>query len=188
MAAMKALLFYTIGYPGAGKTTFARQLSRWFNGVHLQADKIGMRLFVVPTFSEAERQTVYQHMDYQATGALSAGHIVLYDGTLNTREQREHLRQLAAQCGTQAIGLWVALPVDIARKRAARIRNAGEGQIAGRVVPPAVFERHVAAFQAPAQGEIVAKVDGMQPFGFQYRNLRRQLAQTGIALPKIIEL
>lgn len=185
---MQPLLFYTIGYPGAGKTSFARQLARWFGGAHLQADKIGMQLFVLPTFSEAERAAVYQHMDHQAIIALNEQRVVLYDGTLNSLQQREHLRQVAARQGAQAIGLWLTLPIDVAKERAGRIRNVGNGQIGGRVVPPAVFDRHVAAFQAPGHDEVIARVDGMQPFGFQYRNLRQQLAREGIMLPRMIEL
>jgi predicted kinase len=182
------VLFYTIGYPGAGKTSFARSFSRWLGGLHLQADRIGIALFVTPTFSPAERVAVYQHMDYQAITALNDGKHVLYDGTINTLEQREHLRQTAQQHGTQAIGLWLTLPESIAMERAGRIRNVGAGGIGRRTVPPEVFRRHVAGFEKPTDHEAIIQISGLDHFSEQYQQAYAQLRSLGQALPRFIQL
>lgn len=186
---MQPIIFYTIGFPGAGKTTFAQSLANWFGGVHLRADKIGLKLFTVPTYSEAERVAVYQHMDYETMLALNAGKPVMYDGALNSAAQRERLRQLARKHNALAIGLWMTVPLDVARTRAGKLRDVGVGGIGGRIVPPELFERYRAAFEKPDKAnEFYCVIDGLQPFGFQYRDLRSKLALHGIALPPMIEL
>jgi predicted kinase len=184
----KPVLFYTIGYPGAGKTTLARNLARWFDGPHLRADRIGLQLFVVPTFSEAERKAVYQHMDYQAILALNKGNFVSYDGALNAAAQRHHLHDLAAEHNARAIGIWLDVPEHIARDRAGRLRDVGIGGSGGRIVPPEVFDRYKAAFEAPSANETHIKVDGSLPFSYQYRSIRRQLLGHDLPLVKLIEL
>lgn len=187
---MRPLLLYTIGYPGAGKTTLAQNLTNWFGGVHLRADKIGLKLFVVPSYSEAERVAVYQHMDYEAMLALNDGRTVLYDGALNSAAQRARLQQIAAKHNAVAIGLWVTVPVDVARTRAGKLRDIGVGGIGGRILPPEVFEKYRAAFQKPDRNsEFYVVVDGLQPFSYQYRELRRKLREYGVGgLPPMIEL
>lgn len=185
---MQPLLFYTIGYPGAGKTTFAQNLANWFGGVHLRADKIGLKLFVVPTYSETERVAVYQHMDYQAMLALNQNQTVLYDGALNSVAQRAKLQQLAKKHNAIAIGLWMTVPVEVAKTRAGKLRDIGVGGVGGRIIPPELFVRYQAAFQEPDPSEeLFMHIDGMQPFGYQYRTLRQTLRRHGIVLPKLVE-
>lgn len=183
------VLFYTIGYPGAGKTSFAKALSRWLGGVHLQADRVGLALFVVPTFSQAERLAVYQHMDYQAMTALNQGQYVLYDGTINNHEQREHLQKIAERNGAKAVGIWLRVPTALAKERAGRLRNAGVNGIGGRIVPPEIFDQHVRAFQAPDESEIIATINGNEPFSLQYPELQEQLQERRIVrLPRFLQL
>ena len=185
---MQPILFYTIGYPGAGKTSFAGHLAGWFGTEHVRADQIGLNLFPRPTFSPAERKATYQMMDYQSRELMNKGKIVLYDGTLNTVAERQHLAELAIQCGGQAIGLWMTVPTSTAKERAARLRDVGVGGGGGRVVPPEIFDRHVASFEQPTTGESYIEIDGLQPFGYQYRFLQHALAQHGINLARMIEL
>lgn len=147
-----------------------------------------MSLFVVPTFSEAERKAVYQHMDYQAMQALNEGQTVLYDGALNSRVQRHHLHELASQHSAQAVGLWLTVPTEIAKERAGKLRDVGVGGVGGRIVPPELFDRYTAVFERPSTNETYVIIDGLQPFGTQYRMLWRNLGQLGIATPRFIEL
>jgi predicted kinase len=184
---MQPLLLYTIGYPGAGKTTVARRLTHWFNGVHLQADKIGMQMFIVPTFSEAERQAVYQRMDALAIHALQAGRVVLFDANLNSYPARLRLQQLAAHHNAKAVGVWVQVPFDVAKTRAGKLRDVGVGGIGGRILPPEIFDRYAAALEQPSRDETYVTVDGVQPFSQQYNTLRRQLAAHGAAAPRLVQ-
>lgn len=113
----KPILFYTIGYPGSGKTTLASQLSQTTGAIHLHADKIGVQIYQIPTFSEAERQYILQEMDWLATNYLRDGTSVIYDANINTRAERDHIRMLAQKLDSEAVGIWVKTPTKIAEQR-----------------------------------------------------------------------
>src|SRR4029078_5763857 len=100
---MGVVLFYTIGLPGAAKTTFARSLSTWLSVPHLRGDRIGLELFRFPTFSPEARRPVYADMSRRAGETLRGGRHVIYDAAINTVAQREQLRRLAREHGATAI-------------------------------------------------------------------------------------
>lgn len=186
MQAMRPVLFYTVGLPGAGKTTFASSLSYWLAVSHLRGDKIGLELFRFPTYSPQERQMVYTEMNKRAGDSLRAGRHVLYDAAVNTRVQRDQLKALAKEHGGVAIGVWVHVPTEMAKKRAGKLRDSGlVGQVA-RIIPPHIFDQYAAAFEKPGDNEPVIVVSGDAYFTLQYRRLQRQLRGVGAKLPRII--
>src|SRR5665213_3533770 len=64
------LLFY--GYPGAGKTYFARQFCDNVQAAHLQADRVRGELFEKPQYDKQENEVVGHLMDYMAEESLAA--------------------------------------------------------------------------------------------------------------------
>jgi predicted kinase len=186
MPKMRPVLFYTVGLPGAGKTTFASSLSYWLGIGHLRGDKIGLELFRIPTFSPQERQIVYAEMGQRAAGALQGGRHAVYDAAVNTREQREQLAALARQHGGTALGIWVQVPTGLAKQRAGTVRDSGLAGPVARVIPPHIFDQYAAAFEAPAADEPVIYVAGNAPFALQYRRLKRQLGGSARGLPTLV--
>lgn len=182
---MSAVLFYTMGLPGAGKTTFAGGLSYWLDVEHLHGDKIGLELFRFPTFSPQERQLVYAEMNRRAGESLQAGRHVIYDAAVNTRAQRKRLIALARQHGGEAIGVWVQVPLPLAKQRAGKLRGSGLIGPVARLIPAHIFDQYAAAFEAPTGDESVVLVAGNACFALQYRGLRRQIQ--GAGLPPLIQ-
>lgn len=181
---MSPVLFYTVGLPGAGKTTFASGLSNWLGVEHLRGDKIGLELFRFPTFSPQERQVVYSEMNNRAIESLRAGRHAMYDAAVNTRVQRDQLLALAKQWGAEAVGVWVQVPVPLAKKRAGTLRDAGVAGPVARIIPPHIFDQYAAAFEAPMNDENIIFIAGNACFALQYRRLQRQLY--GALLPNLI--
>src|SRR5207245_7650742 len=87
------LLFY--GFPGAGKTYFARQFTENVQAAHLQADRIRMELFEQPRFDAQENNVVNQLMNYMAEEFLAAGVSVAFDLNAMRAKQRPELRNRA---------------------------------------------------------------------------------------------
>lgn len=172
---MKPVLFYTVGYPGAGKTTLAKSLSYLLNTEHLRGDKIGMELFRFPTYSQQERQMVYAEMAKRAARSLANGKHVVWDAATNTRAQRDYLDKVARQFNGVAIGIWIITPTDLAKKRAGTARTDGLTHQVTRVIPPHIFDQYVAAFQRPDDDEWVILISGNAPFALQWRRIKRQL-------------
>lgn len=183
MQAMSPILFYTVGLPGAGKTTFARSLSFWLGAEHLRGDKIGLELFRFPTFSPQERQLVYAEMSRRAADNLQAGCHVLYDAAVNTGAQRNQLVQLARHHEGEAVGVWIRVPTLLARQRAGKVRDSGLAGPVARVIPPHLFDQYAAAFEEPDASENIVVISGEAPFALQYRRLQRQL---DASLPRLV--
>lgn len=178
------MLFYTMGYPGAGKTTLAKSLSGWLSAVHLQADQIGFELFQLPRYSVEERRIVHEEMQRLAAENLRLGRHVLYDASNNTYSQRSQLVALADQYRSQAIGLWLQLPIEVAKQRAAKVRNRGLANPVARVIPPHIFDQYAATFEPPRAEEDVLRIAGDAQFHLQYRRLQRQMRGRSITLPR----
>jgi predicted kinase len=185
---MRPVLFYTVGYPGAGKTTLARSLSCWLQTEHLRGDKIGMELFRFPTFSQQERQMVYGEMAKRAARTLAAGKHAIWDAATNTRSQRDYLAKLAAQFDGVAVGIWIEVPTELAKKRAGTARNDGTVGRVVRIIPPHVFDQYIAAFETPAADELIVRVSGNASFALQYRRINRQLSMEPPGkLPRLVQ-
>jgi predicted kinase len=183
---MRPILFYTVGYPGAGKTTLASKLSYLLGAEHLRGDKIGLQLFRFPTYSAQERAVVYSEMQRRAGEHLQNGRHVLYDAATNTRALRAALGQLAGQYGGRAVGIWVQVPTPLAKKRAATARNDGLVGAVVRVIPPHIFDQYVVQFETPGSDEPIVVVSGDALFPLQYRRLQRQLGR-GSRTPRLIQ-
>ena len=187
MPSMRPVLFYTVGLPGAGKTTVARALSYWLDGVHLRADKVGFELFKFPTFSPAERQAVHQELQYRAADTIKSGKSVIYDAATNAYAQRAAVAALGKKLGVPTVGIWVRVPTELAMTRAGKLRDRHLAGPVARVLPPNVFMQYVQMFEVPAQDEDVIDVRGNEQFVLQYIQLRRDMRHYGVTLPKMIQ-
>ena len=109
------LLFY--GYPGAGKTYFARQFCENVQAAHLQADRIRGELFDQPRYDKQENDIVAQLMDYMAEEFLSAGLSVAYDMNALRGAQRHALRSWPVARHAQPILIWFQIDPETAFSR-----------------------------------------------------------------------
>jgi predicted kinase len=185
-AEMRPLLFYTVGFPGAGKTTLARGLATLLAAKHLRGDKIGLELFRIPSFSPQERQMVFEEMSRRTAASLQAAQHVVYDAATNTVAQRARIIQLAQDSGGEAVGLWIQTPIPLAKKRASQARDSGIVGAVVRVIPPHIFDQYAAAFEPPAEHEYIVALSGDARFYLQYRRLCRDLKRQGVRLPILI--
>jgi predicted kinase len=81
VSAGRAALIVLMGYPGVGKSHCARLLASRLGAAHVASDQVRSRLFIAPTYSEAENRTVFKCVDGLVDGLLSDGHRVIVDAT-----------------------------------------------------------------------------------------------------------
>ncbi len=105
------------GYPGAGKTYFARQFCENVQATHLQADRIRFELFENPVYDKQENAIVAQLMDYMAEEFLNAGLSVVYDASTIRSSQRQTLRQLSVKNHALPILVWFQMDSTTAYNR-----------------------------------------------------------------------
>lgn len=181
------MLFYTIGLPGAGKTTFARNFSHWLGVPHLRGDTIGLELFRFPTYSPEERAAVFAEMSRRAAEQLRARRHVVYDAAVNSAAQRQQLRELAQEHGAVALGVWVNTPAELSKKRAGMLRDAGLAGRVARIIPPHIFDHYAATFESPGHEHNIIEITGDHPFALQYRRLQRRLYGSNLRTPRLIQ-
>lgn len=100
------------GFPGSGKSYFARQLAENMQIAHIQGDRIRSELFTEPRYDKQENAIVTQLMNYMAEEFLSAGVSVIYDDSLVRISQRMAVREMARKKHAQPLLLWFQIDAD----------------------------------------------------------------------------
>jgi predicted kinase len=130
-------LIVLVGAAGAGKSTFA---ARHFGaGEVLSSDAFRARLSGDEA-NQARTRTVFSLLHREIAKRLAAGRFVVVDATNVERHARRALVALAQSAGAPAIAIVLALPAGVVHER--NVRRLG------RVVDPAVVERHLGRLEA----------------------------------------
>lgn len=156
---MAKTLYLMLGFPGAGKTTTAMIIAEQTGAVHLWADKVRREMFGHPAHTHEENLKLYAHMNELAEQLLQEGKSVIFDTNFNFYKDREHLRQIAAKTGSQAVIVWLTTSKDIARKRATEDGHLQATRVLGDM-PVSEFERMSGNLEVPHPDEKVVELDG----------------------------
>ena len=121
-------LHLTVGLPGVGKTTLARELERGSGALRLTPDEWMMPLFGVRwADSGGKRDVLEGRLIWVAHQVLRAGGSVILDFGCWSPDERHALRAIADLAGADFTLHYVTLPEDERRRRAtARWREAPE--------------------------------------------------------------
>ena len=112
ITAAKSLLIMLYGFPGSGKTYFARQLAEHMQIAHIQGDRIRGELFNEPRYDKQENTIVAQLMNYMTEEFLSAGVSVIYDESVMRTSQRMAVRDMARKKKAVPILIWFQIDAD----------------------------------------------------------------------------
>ena len=172
------LMFY--GYPGAGKTYFARQFVENVQAAHLQADRIRGELFEQPHYDQQENDIVQQIMDYMTGEFLSSGLSVAYDVNAARVGQRRKLAELARRNGAQALLVWFQMDQDTAFARnVKRDRRRADDKYSAQWDRTS-FEDVIGRMQNPTHAEDYVVVSGKHLFNMQQSAVVNRLRSKGV--------
>lgn len=172
------LLFY--GYPGAGKTYFARQFAENVQMAHLQADRIRGELFEQPRYDKQENSIVTHLMDYMSEEFLAAGLSVAYDLSATRAAQRRHLYDLARRNHAQPVLIWFQMDQDTAFTRnIKRDRRRADDKYAANLDRTS-FEEIIGKMQNPTHSEEYVVVSGKHLFNTQQSAVISKLRSKGV--------
>jgi len=172
------LLFY--GYPGTGKTYFARQFCDNVQAAHLQADRIRGELFENPRYDKQENDIVRQLMDYMTEEFLSAGLSVAYDVNMPLAKQRHRLYDVARKYGAQPLLVWFQMDQDTAFGRnVKRDRRRADDKYAARW-DRTTYESIIGQMQNPTLSEDYAVISGKHLFNMQQSAVMSKLRAKGV--------
>jgi predicted kinase len=171
------LLFY--GYPGAGKTYFARQFSENVQSAHLQADRVRGELFEAPRYDKQEDDIVTHLMNYMAEEFLSAGLSVAYDASVLRAGQRRRLYELARRNHAQPLLVWFQMDPETSFGRIVkRDRRRADDKFAAPI-DRSSYEDVLNNMQNPVPSEDYAVVSGKHVFKMQQSSVVAKLRSMG---------
>lgn len=177
---VQPVLVLLYGFPGAGKTYFARQFTESVHAAHLEQDRIRHELFGQPRFTKQENTALNRIMEYMASEFLSAGISVVYDMNSMRLSQRKNLREMARLNKAQTIVVWFQVDPDTAfiRNQKRDRRKADDHYAVGYDVE--AFRQIAAYMQQPEHVEDTIVVSGKHSFSSQLSSAIKKLSDMGV--------
>ena len=176
---LKPFFIITYGYPGTGKTYFARQFSEHVQAAHIQADRIRSELFENPRYDKQENSIVSQIMKYMSEEFLSAGVSVIYDVNAMRQGQRKALYDLARRNHAQPLLIWFQMDSDTAFSRnQKRDKRRADDKYAAQW-DRTTFESIIGHMQNPSAGEDYLVISGKHLFSMQLSAVIAKLRSLG---------
>jgi len=149
-----AALVVLMGYPGVGKSHCARLLAARIGAAHVASDQLRSRLFIAPTYADAENATIFKCVDALVQGLLREGHRVIVDATNLLARYRAASVGAAEQAGAPILFVRVLADEAAIRGRLAQRRTARAADDHSDA-DERVYERmRDRPFEPPAEGHL----------------------------------
>jgi predicted kinase len=186
------------GFPGAGKTYFARQFCEHVQAAHIQADRIRAELFEHPRYDQEENQVIAQLMDYMTGEFLNAGISVVYDVNAMRATTRHRLRDMARKAHAKPLLVWLQIDAETSYVRGTkRDRRRADDKYAAQL-DRSSYDAIAGHMQNPSNAEDYVVVSGKHVFNAQYSAVSKKLrelnllsltdSQSHIAKPELVNL
>jgi predicted kinase len=176
----KPLLIMLYGFPGAGKTYFARQLCEQLQAAHVQGDRIRSELFDQPRYDKEENAVIGQLMDYMTEEFLSAGLSVVYDANAMRFAQRHAMREMARHHKAQPLLVWFQIDPDTAFLRATKRDRRRVDDKYAAPMDRQTFEALASGMQNPRNVEDYMVISGKHVFPTQFSAAIKRMHELGL--------
>lgn len=175
----KPLFIMLYGYPGSGKTHFARELSGVMQAAHVHADRIRGELFTEPRFDKEENDIVDHLMLYMAEEFLQAGVSVIFDASVDKLAQRRALRNMIRTSKAQVLMVWLQIDAESAYQRLGKRDRRKSDDKYARSYDRDSFNAVLAGMQNPKEEDYIV-ISGKHTFNTQRSAITKRLYELGL--------
>lgn len=159
----RSKLFVTIGLPGSGKTTRAKELAEEFGAIRLTPDD-----WMIPLFNHndahGKRDVLEGRFIWLAMRALESGINVVLDFGVWGRDERSALKYLASKVGAQCVLVYTPIDPDEQMRRVNQRFATAPGSTF--VMTEADLAQWRSQFQEPDETELLSPEPGRLPADF----------------------
>lgn len=176
----KPFMILLYGFPGSGKTTFARQLATEISSAHLQKDRLSHELY--GKNDETTEEPSRNAMNYMSREFLRAGVSVIYDTDVHRLAERRKLRDEARKAKVTPVLIWLQIDPETAFLRGTkRDRRKTEDQFVKDYTQDD-FEAVLGRMQNPENEDYIV-ISGKHTFHTQRAAVYKKFYELGILNP-----
>jgi len=179
VVANRPLLIMLYGFPGSGKSYFARQLAEHMQIAHIQGDRIRGELFSEPRYDKQENTIVAQLMNYMTEEFLSAGVSVIYDESVYRGSQRMAVRDMARRKHATPLLVWLQIDADSSYARLPKRDRRRTEDKYSRDYTEQSYARMLSSMQNPNNEEFIV-ISGKHTFPSQKSAVFKRLTELGL--------
>jgi predicted kinase len=176
----KPVLVLLFGFPGAGKTFFARQFSTEIKAAHLNSEQLRAELFEEATYTKQENQIVNNLMLYMTEQFLHAGASVIFDANVMRSAQRRLLREIASREKAEVLLVWFQIDIESAFARTAKRDRRKTDDRLSVPLDRTSFESLINGMQNPVMHEDYLVVSGKHTFLSQRNSAFKKLHERNL--------
>ena len=144
---MNNTLYITVGLPGSGKSTYAKEFIKGKEIEYLSSDSL-RAIFGKSEEDQTVTPLVFGHIKRKVDEFLKDGKNVMVDATSVNRKERSDYINTAKKYGAKVVA--IVFKMD---RQGLIDRNKKRGEQGGRVVPDWVIDKMLAKFEEPSYSE-----------------------------------
>lgn len=144
---MNNTLYITVGLPGSGKSTYAKEFIKGKEIEYLSSDSL-RAVYGKSEEDQTVTPLVFGHIKRKVDEFLKDGKNVMVDATSVNRRERSDYIKTAKKYGAKVVA--IVFKMD---RQGLIDRNKKRGEQGGRVVPDFVIDKMLAKFEEPSYSE-----------------------------------
>jgi predicted kinase len=172
------IIIITMGYPGSGKTFFARQFSDTYSLPRISEEVIRYELFESPSFNNDESDILERVMFYALAELMKTGNSIICDAAFMKLAQRKRLYELATKAGYRTLTVWVQTDLVTSATRSSRRDKRSVDSKYSFNLDKSTFKYIVSNIEKPIEKENSIVISGKHPFKNQSIAVLKKITST----------